>query len=348
MKEKRIAELDYARVVLMLSVIAIHVTSSYIFSESRISLFGMNLAYLINQAARCSVPGFIILSGASLGMGKTEYSIGSFYISRMKKIVLPYLIWYTVYFAYNSRGTAVSAWDFAVFFKGILKGSTAPHLYFIIVIVQLYILYPLLRRLVGRHKCAAVIISFAAGLGFQTLSYLACLGVHLLPYDNLLYLSPLTWIHFFVLGMCVPAGAMEKLCRWAKRRFPLLILLSAAAALGYALESRALSTYDTSVKPHLFLYAPLILVTALGFGACVKKYRTLNRFVGFLSRVSMDVYFCHVIVIKLLRPIAFFSRGMSGMLLLFAAVTIVSVLLAAAIGAVKKALKNFSKRKAAA
>ncbi len=70
MKEKRIAELDYARVLLMLSVIAAHAASSYIFSESRISLFGMNLAYLINQAARCSVPGFIILSGASLGMGK--------------------------------------------------------------------------------------------------------------------------------------------------------------------------------------------------------------------------------------------------------------------------------------
>ena len=85
--ERETAELDYARVLLMLSVIAAHAASSYIFSESRISLFGMNLAYLINQAARCSVPGFIILSGASLGLGKTEYSIGSFYISRMKKVV---------------------------------------------------------------------------------------------------------------------------------------------------------------------------------------------------------------------------------------------------------------------
>lgn len=348
MEEKRIVELDYARVLSMLLVIAAHTASSYIFSESRVSLFGMNLAYLINQAARFSVPGFIVLSGTALGMSKAGGSVWGFYINRLKKTVLPYLIWYTVYFAYNSRGTAVSAWDFAGFFRGILRGSAAPHLYFIVVIVQFYLLYPLLRRLVDRHKCATAVISFAAGLGFQTVSYLACLGVHILPNDNMLYLTFLTWIHFFVLGMCVPAGALEKLCRWAKRRLPLLILLSAAAALGYALESRTFSTYDTSVKPHLFLYTPLILVTFLGFGACVKKYRRLNRLVGFLSHVSMDVYFCHVIVIMLLRRIAFFGRGMSGMLLLFAAVTVLSVLLAAAIGAVKDSLKKFKKLRTAA
>ena len=55
--------LDFLRVLAMLAVILIHVTSTYIAAESHITFLGMNLALFLNQAARFCVPLFLFLSG---------------------------------------------------------------------------------------------------------------------------------------------------------------------------------------------------------------------------------------------------------------------------------------------
>ena len=78
---KKVEELDAARVWSMLAVIAIHVTAPYIGADSDFLLGGMNLAYIMNQAARFAVPLFVLLSGASLGLGKA-LPAGQFYRRR--------------------------------------------------------------------------------------------------------------------------------------------------------------------------------------------------------------------------------------------------------------------------
>jgi len=87
---KKVEELDAARVVSMLAVIAIHVTAPYIGADSDFLLGGMNLAYIINQAARFAVPLFVLLSGASLGLGK-DLPAGQFYRRRVVKLGIPYV-----------------------------------------------------------------------------------------------------------------------------------------------------------------------------------------------------------------------------------------------------------------
>ena len=52
MKGKQFYALDFARVVAMLAVVAIHVTSGYVCGESGYTLFGMNLGFLWNQLSR--------------------------------------------------------------------------------------------------------------------------------------------------------------------------------------------------------------------------------------------------------------------------------------------------------
>lgn len=71
---KRIEELDFARVIAMTAVITIHVTSTYIGYRSNILVMGMNLAFILNQLARFSVPLFILLSGISLRLSASDDS----------------------------------------------------------------------------------------------------------------------------------------------------------------------------------------------------------------------------------------------------------------------------------
>ena len=89
---KRIKELDFTRVIAMFAVVMIHVTSTYINQDSSFILFDMNLAFILNQVSRFSVPLFIVLSGISLGFSKPIGDPLLFYKKRLVKIGIPYEI----------------------------------------------------------------------------------------------------------------------------------------------------------------------------------------------------------------------------------------------------------------
>ena len=71
---KRIEELDFTRIIAMIAVITIHVTSAYIGYQSNILVMGMNVAFILNQLTRFAVPLFILLSGTSLGLSANDDS----------------------------------------------------------------------------------------------------------------------------------------------------------------------------------------------------------------------------------------------------------------------------------
>lgn len=106
---KRIKELDFTRVIAMFAVVMIHVTSTYINQDSSFILFDMNLAFILNQVSRFSVPLFIVLSGISLGFSKPIGDPLLFYKKRLVKIGIPYLFWFTAYIVDNSD-TILAAW----------------------------------------------------------------------------------------------------------------------------------------------------------------------------------------------------------------------------------------------
>ncbi len=86
-KEERLIELDYVRSIAMLAVIVIHVSSTFIYTESAFSLFNMNLAFILNQAAHFSVPLFVLLSGMALSISQSNLSYVSFVKKRLSKII---------------------------------------------------------------------------------------------------------------------------------------------------------------------------------------------------------------------------------------------------------------------
>ena len=93
---ERKPELDLGRVLAMLAVVAIHVSSGYIYAESAFSPGGMNPAFVLNQAGRFCVPLFILLSGASLGLRSGKEAPLRFWLSRLKKLgVFTARIWRT-------------------------------------------------------------------------------------------------------------------------------------------------------------------------------------------------------------------------------------------------------------
>jgi surface polysaccharide O-acyltransferase-like enzyme len=258
----------------MFAVIAIHVTSVYI-DNSR-SLFA------INQLSRFAVPLFVLLSGISLSI--SEERTPSQLIARL---VPPYLLWCVVY-----------------------SSVLTPHLYFVVVIVQMYILFPFLKKLKERNPCFLFGGAIVCGLAFTGISWLSELGIELRPEfirTRLWYLFPV-WIAYFVAGLYVTRSRLEKALVIVRRHAVVLLIAAVLLAVLYAIEARYTKTAGSSIKPSLFIYTPVCFAAFCGLGASIEKFSFLKRAVSFAARHSLTVYFCHVKFLELLRPLELFHK----------------------------------------
>ena len=198
---KRNEQMDFARVVAMLSVVMIHVSATYINKDSNYLVANCNLAFILNQVTRFAVPLFILISGTSLELSEGCDKIFYFWQKRMIKIGIPYIAWSTVYYAYNyhSKWEAISV---SSYIKTLLLGQGASHLYFIVLIAQMYLVYPFLKKYGHSKSENKVILSFVITYSIQKAFYLLQFNVDLIPPFIRSYLWMLfpTWIFYFVVG----------------------------------------------------------------------------------------------------------------------------------------------------
>lgn len=150
-KRSRLDEIQLARAFAILAVLTVHSTSSGVTSiEPNTFLFP--IYNFFNVAGKLGTPTFIMLSAFVLFYNyypreTTLELMKRFYTKRLKFILIPYVVfsfiyfvikWY-VYYDFPSIGAA-----FGRFIELLAIGKAHPHLYFVFISVQFYILFPLL------------------------------------------------------------------------------------------------------------------------------------------------------------------------------------------------------------
>ena len=149
-------------------VIFIHASSEIIEKMNH----GQTMFWAVLILSRLSgfvVQGFILLSGVKLFFKAGHMRYGKFYLSRLVSIVIPYVIWVVIYYLYFCyRDFYVFSWSELGHF--LLFGDISAHFYFIVVLVQFYLLAPLWMLLFRRANPAVVlpvtlIISIMFGMG---------------------------------------------------------------------------------------------------------------------------------------------------------------------------------------
>ena len=321
---KRHSGLDWVRACGMLAVVMIHASSTFALQRSRFVLRGLTPSLFCNQATRFAVPLFFLLSGLSLGLGRRKPKLPDFWLGRLRRVGLPYLLW-TLFYLFRYHGLSLSAFAPAALGRALLWGSADSHLWFIAVLLQLYLLYPLLKLSMEHFEGLTLAFSLLLSLFCTLVIYVP------LPLDGwwrgqLWRLFP-TWLFYFVLGMAVTPERLEKLTAFAKRRALPLALLTLAAALAYAWDAGDSGDLD-SIKPQLFLYTPLVFVSLLGLWQWLRKLPAAEKAVRFLSEKSMSVYFSHVFFLACLRKLPRLMANAWGMLALFTGTVLSSLLLA--------------------
>ncbi|WP_028547074.1 acyltransferase [Paenibacillus taiwanensis] len=173
-KKETITSLSIYRALAMLAVLLIHSTSEAVAKAQQSDLYYVYT--FLNIFSKFAVPAFIALTSFVLFYNYASDHInwarvGTFYRKRIKLILVPYLISSICYFAvvhmmaYRGRGL----WDtLESLVLKLATGSAYTHLYYVFLLIQFYLLFPLL-LLAFRSKLVvkyAILIGLILQWGF--------------------------------------------------------------------------------------------------------------------------------------------------------------------------------------
>lgn len=166
MSKKRYYELDRQNALFCLIVVFIHA-----FGTLAAKLDPSGCWYILSKAAlkNCAfvVQGFMFLSAAKYTAAymDREFCFGKFLIGRIKKVIIPYVLCTLVYYIVFLNMGIVGEFNLKELGGYILRGDLSAQFYFIIAIVQFYLLMPLwiliVKKLPSRTIITVGIIIYA-------------------------------------------------------------------------------------------------------------------------------------------------------------------------------------------
>ncbi|MBQ2724369.1 MAG: acyltransferase [Clostridia bacterium] len=144
MSKQRKGELTAASVIFMLLVIFIHAAAEGV-SGYRVDSLQFLVLQSMHRLSSFVVQGFLFLSGLKLFLpSKKPFSYRKFYLSRLKRVGLPYLFVFTLIYVYSILTNRITP-SVPHFLTELFTGGLTGHFYFVAVICQFYLLIPLWR-----------------------------------------------------------------------------------------------------------------------------------------------------------------------------------------------------------
>lgn len=277
----------------MVAVIVIHANAGYFWMIDKWQSVAWDIKLAIDQLMRFSVPLFVALSGFGLAekYRTSPFSLSDFLQRRVLKLLPWYLLWATIIFF---------AWPHSdSYWKTILLGRADYHLYFVPMIFQLYVLFPLLWILVKKLPRITMLLA----LLWQVLMFVF-ITQNPDPFwnDQRQYVLFLSWLVYFVLGIFLTTQNFFQR-RWMKALA--LVLLAAGFAWELKDSFGLINSGVNLVVATRFTRTP-VLVFAGGFILAVFSFRDILSFLpGRLEKilvaggeVSFVTYLLHTLVLR--------------------------------------------------
>lgn len=156
MSSKREENYDWLRIISMIAVIVIHVSSTWVggFSEYVSHGGSVNelryplISCVYNTISRFAVPCFIMLTGAFVLADNRTCNYKEFYQRKLLKIGIPAFIFSVLYVFYRICFCFVGAGiaDIKTLLIDIVRGSPFYHMWYLFMLIGLYLLAPIVVR----------------------------------------------------------------------------------------------------------------------------------------------------------------------------------------------------------
>ena len=273
---------------LCLAVIMIHITAV----PSTDLTWGSaahTIIFAVNKALTFAVPGFIFLSGFKLysKYGGQKMSTLKFFRGRLLKIVVPYLISVAVYFVCMFT---VGWASFAKLPEYVFLGTLAAHFYYVVIAVQLYLLFPLLKWIFDKLPITVTVISLASTVIFNQFYWFT--------YSDRFFA---TYLFYFVLGMLLSRYKI-----YLKTKLFGIISTAIAAIVGVWHFWTLYNAIATNVMYKWFgianvLYVTLSIAALISIFAWISKCDAVYKPASVLDGASYEIYLYHLLAVTFIQ-----------------------------------------------
>ncbi len=304
-------ELTYMNIFCAMLVIFIH-CASVLIGETDKSIKVFNMIFTPWRFSTFVVPAFIFLSGVKMFLSDKKINYFRFYLGRITRVILPYILWVTIFYIYFvnheyfdfSWGDLCHAW-----YRGDLVG----HFYFVIIIAQFYILMPVwsfvLRRLdAGIGIVFSVLISVVLGYNLTYIWEIVFPG-SAFPYEDIVFTK---YLVYWVCG-CYVGMNYEKFKHAVLHNKIFITLLFAVS--GILDISLAYKTYGVTAlwmdNVHLMYCASAILFFFMIFAWISGGKEKISRFTKALDSQCYNIYLSHCLVVISLNDYLLVEKGMT-------------------------------------
>ena len=272
------------RSISCLLVLITHISA--VFYIDAFEFWHVSLGYL-NQLSRFGTPMFCVITGflfAKYFYGHLNHQ--AFYRSRIEKICIPYLVWSMVYivimyFIYPNLFNRFIQFPIS----NLLTGKVFYHLYFISVICQFCLMFPIL--CLFKKINIIILLCFALCINFISLQLLH----HDLKWSFLADRAFLgNWIFYFIFGIFFYQLPKFHLKNFVRIFIPFCILLA------ISLEFYFSSALFDSTRPANLIYIPALFLFL---------YQFFNKFQSSIlltiGHYSMGIYLIHPLIIMFIK-----------------------------------------------
>ncbi|MFC9706891.1 acyltransferase [Paenibacillus sp. NPDC056933] len=329
MNKPRIMEWTQLRGLAFLAIVMQHNIAEYIYRPD-IQQPDSIMLTMIYHLTRFGTPTFVFLSGALLFYhhSHTKPDYPRFIRKRFGDIYVPFVVWTFIYWL-SVRIFTPEFWhlgtpDFRSLVRELFLPQTGYHLWFVIMVFQFYILFPLfltgakfIQRCIGKVSpitpTHSVIVLVVIASALYTLlmkwSYYDMGGwttALTQPWSSLLEYRSYSWImywFYFLLG-AVCAWSVDSWRSWTTRLLPWMICMFVGMYiwLGYDVLRGSGDVVNLNISTYLKPTTFLIIIAQLFmfYGLLVllrDKDRPFQRLLAWIGRYSFGGYLVHALVI---------------------------------------------------
>lgn len=273
-KHTKIANIQHLRGLAIIAVIIIH--------SNMLDLLRVTIRPFVNYA----VALFLFLSGylTKLNIDNTR----EFFSRRIKKVVIPYIIWSVIFYVTDSRESIA---DFVI---KLLTGQCCGIYYYIFVYIQFVLLTPIISKLIkSKHLWIGWWITPITTFIARYIAFL--LGVTTIS-SNFKY-TFFAWFIYYYLGMALGNGIIQP--KENLRKYTLFYIASIVLSLieGYAwYEIGSLDMATTQLRLTSILTSVSFLLCCYWYIINYKKSNIFTDILNIIGNCSFGIYLSHVLV----------------------------------------------------
>ncbi|MDY5279832.1 acyltransferase family protein [Sharpea porci] len=327
--QHQIVGFNYLRAIACLAIIILHVHyAASLQYVKTISLQSFVASNVVRNCMMWAVPCFIMVTGALLLNPEHAVSRKKIFTKYIKKVLIALISFVLIYRIFDMvispEGITVKGFELAV--MQFLTGSSWSPLWYLYMLIGLYLLLPIYRKIVSSSKDDD--IKYLLFIGLLFLSILPLTQLAGMKLNFTIHIASVYPFYLF-LGYAIS----KQIISMDKKKSVALLLCSLALII---FVSFMRFTYDYEHLDLLLSYSsPLNIILSVSlFQLFINTKEIKSKFVHklFLSldKCSFSIYLVHIIFVKLILRVLMinpYKYGMLGLLLLVIVILVLSWLI---------------------